>query len=280
MHRRPVMMTLLAMVCVAACADGRSGQSPATDTAAAQRPHESAVTQPAPVGDTTLSVSQSGNGSYPRFVPGTYELVLDRDQPLFDDSLAVRDLVDRRQPPDAGSARDWRDSIRVLGASFEVAMRNESATWDSMRISGAGATPTAHDSASVMREQFGGKPCEEWRAGGRVILEAEGRITVQHDYRKYCAGKLPAFTRELVVEDPDSLNTCDWKPPVPGAVLHLTCRWGRRGTSRNYHYEFAGDTLMLSSDCDGRDTYVLRLPDASGQYAVKRSSDVSRLEEC
>ena len=260
MHGHPVVILMLAIVCSAACADGGSRQRPAADTVA--------VASAAPVRDTGPSVMQSGE--YPRFVAGTYELVLDRDEPLFDDSLAVRDLVDKRLPTDATSARDWRDSIRVLGSGFKAAMRNEFSLPD---------LATADDSARVMREDFASRRCEEWRSGGRVILAADGRITTQDDYREYCGGKLASFTRR-VSTNVDTLGICDWKAPVPGTVPHLTCRWGRRGTGGDYHFQFAGDTLTLSSDCDGRDTYVLRKPDPAAQYAVKRSSDVARLEEC
>jgi hypothetical protein len=262
MRGRPAMMMMLAMACGAACADG----SPATDSAA----HQSAAgTAPAPVGDTAPSVSQSGEGGFPRFVPGTYELVLDRDEPLFDDSLAVRDIVERRLPPEGSSARDWRDSSRVLGPSFERSMRNEF---------GEPSAATTADSAKMMRKLYEWLRCEEWRVGGRVILEANGRFTTQTDYREYCGGKLPAFTRKQEVAEPDPLGACDWGAPMPGSVPHLSCQSGK--WFANYGYRYRGDTLMLSSDCDGRDTYVLRLPDPSAQYAVSRSTDVARLEEC
>ena len=262
MRGRPAIVMMLALACGAACADG----SRKRDSAA----HQSTVgTAPAPVGDTAPSVSQSGEGGFPRFVPGTYELVLDRDEPLFDDSLAVRDSVDRRLPPEGSSARDWRDSSRVLGSSFESSIGNEF---------GEPSAATTADSAKMMRKLYEWLRCEEWRVGGRVILEATGRFTTQTDYRKYCGGTRPAFTRKVTVADPDTLRGCDWGPPMPGTVLHLSCQSGK--WHPNYGYQYKGDTLTLSSDCDGRDTYVLRLPDPSAHYAVKHSSDIARLEEC
>jgi hypothetical protein len=184
----------------------------------------------------------------------------------------VRDLVDRRLAG-AGSALDWRDSLRFLASSYGEAVER--------MIADQSTAATSADSARVLREKFKWLRCEEWQAGGRVILEADGRFTTQVDYREYCGGKLPTFTRRLAVSaDPDTLGACDWGAPMPGTVSHLSCREGQRNHSRNYFYYYAGDTLTLTGDCDGRETYVLRLPDPSRQYAVRRSSDISRLEEC
>jgi len=111
-----------------------------------------------------------------------------------------------------------------------------------------------------------------------VILYADGRFTKQEEYRRYCGGAEPVYTCRTV-SHPEELDGCDWEPPVPATVSHLTCRSGswRYG---DIHYSYVGATLTLSSDCDGRDTYVLRLPDRSASYVVARSSDVSHLGEC
>jgi hypothetical protein len=110
-------------------------------------------------------------------------------------------------------------------------------------------------------------------------LESDGRFVEDNEMRTYCRGKVPPYTRRTErSEGRRALETCKrWEAPVPGMVPHLTCRSGRWWDGL-IGYEYVGDTLTLHADCDGRDTYVLRVPQQVRTLA--RSSDVSKVDDC
>ena len=272
--RARATMLALALGYSAACSGERSAQTPPQDTARAQQTSADVDTagDPTPADSMSLAAVQSGA---PRFAAGRYELVLDRDQPLFDDSLAVRDHVERLLDWSAvDSARDWRDSARLLDAYY----RRQAGTPDDA-VAPVSARKTT-DSADVAG-WFEKLRCVEWRSGGTLTLHADGEFVQEEEMRTYCHGKTPAFTRRTVRQsERTALETCKiWEAPEPGIVPHLTCRSGRWDYG-NIGYRYVGDTLRLNSDCDGSDTWVLRAPDRQTGYAVARSSDVSRLDEC
>ncbi|MBA3891284.1 MAG: hypothetical protein H0X64_12220 [Gemmatimonadaceae bacterium] len=121
-------------------------------------------------------------------------------------------------------------------------------------------------------------PCEEWRSGSTLVLDADGRFNVQDEMRSYCRGRVPAFQRKTWSR-PGTLEECAaWGPPVRGAVPHLSCESGRWWNS-HYGFRYVGDTLELGSDCDGSETYVMRAPHGTMRTAI-RSSDVSTLSRC
>jgi hypothetical protein len=267
-------MLVLAVGYNAACSGGRSEQRPAQESAHHPRPSTVVASglNTTPGDPAAPAVLQAGAADVPKFVAGTYDLVLDRDQPLFDDSLAARDYVERRLawgPID--SARDWRDSVRLLAETFKGREGLPPGLWELLHAA------TAKDSAEVAQRVFGDMGCTQWRSGGSLTLESDGRIADEDEWRTYCRGKVPAYTRRTARStEPHALGTCkSWEAPAPATVPHLTCQSG--GSERETEYRYVGDTLTLYSDCGTKDTYVLRRPERLG---VARSSDVSRLEEC
>ncbi len=72
----------------------------ATDGPLTQDIPASLVLQGGPAGVTGESgpAQESGADTVRRFATGIYDLVLERGEPLFDDSLAVRDAIDARLP--------------------------------------------------------------------------------------------------------------------------------------------------------------------------------------
>lgn len=276
MRKRDVM-TVLALGCGAACAGERPAQNASVE--GADTPPAAAVaaaaTATSPDTGAATSVARWVEGAIPRFAAGEYELVLDRDQPLFDDSLAVRAHVEGLLPWTAvDSARSWRDSARVFEAYLKGSDNTLGEAFES------GEARTAADSAKVIWRLFDELRCTEWRAGGTLTLAADGHFTQRDELRSYCRGKEPAYTRRMERESASDLETCEaWEAPEPGIVPHLTCRSGRWWHGR-IRYRYVGDTLRLNSDCDGSETYVLRRPDRPAGYAVARSSDISRLDEC
>jgi hypothetical protein len=269
-------MLALALGCTAACSGMRSDQSPPQEPA--EHPQPPAVVASAPDTMPGDPISPGALHAYatgvPKFAAGTYELVLVRDEPVFDDSLAVRDRVEQSlawAPFD--SARDWPDSVRLLDEYFKSLDRRSDAAYE------WGQATNAKDSAEVGRQIFENLRCTEWRSAGTLTLEADGRFVEEDEMRTYCRGKVPAYTRRMArSREPRRLETCEsWKAPVPGLVPHLTCLSGRWWDGQ-IGYEYVGDTLTLHGDCDGRDTYVLRVPKQVRTLA--RSSDVSKVDDC
>jgi hypothetical protein len=209
----------------------------------------------------------------PRFGAGEYELVLVRDAPLRDDSLAARAEVD--------TAYDWRtldlartraDSTRALIALINT----QDSQWGEDRRDLASAR-TADDSSRVIHSFFRSAHCISWLVGRTLHLSANGRLTEISRRRQYCRGEQPPYTL-FEGTNTDSLQRCErWTPARPGRILHLTCDAGR------YQDDFlgfrhVGDTLVLGRDCDGRDTFVLRRP--ASKLIVAAAGELRTDREC
>jgi hypothetical protein len=267
---------VLAVGCSAACSGSRSEQSP-PQAATEHQPPPAVV---AAVQDTTPGdpISPGAIHAYaagiPKFAAGKYELVLVRDEPVFDDSLAVRDRVEQAFAWRAlDSARYWPDSVRLIDAYFNAMAGTPDIMYDWRKAT------TTKDSEEVARSILEDVRCTEWRSGGTLTLESDGRFAEEDEMRTYCHGKVPAYTRRMQrSKEPRRLETCkSWEAPVAGMVPHLTCRSGRWWDGL-IGYKYVGDTLTLNGDCDGRDTYVLRVPEQVRTLA--RSSDVSKVDDC
>ncbi len=226
-----------------------------------------------PGGEAAAERVAADTGTHPRFIAGTYELVLVRGEPLFDDSGAVRSRVDGSLPWDVvDAARDWRDSAKVL---FEIYERSPETSDEEEDLRKA---QSATDSANLIRGLFEDSCCAEWQSAATLELDAAGQFVTVHEMRSYCRGKSPAFTRRSVRGTPSALESCGtWEAPAPGMALHLACRDGRWWNG-SMPFRYVGDTLSLATDCDGTDTYVLRSREIP-PVAVG-SSDIARLDEC
>lgn len=274
MHARPVLM-LLVLGYISACSRGTDATSDSREhdlVDGGRHPGDRPTLSVAVPTDSTLSLA--GEEAAPRFAAGVYQLILVRDEPFFNDSLAARKAVDGGAPwASIDVAASWRDSARVVDQYLR------SQAWYSGPPEALSEARTHSDSATAIRALLREWSCTEWRSAATLRLDSYGTFVVDEKFTSYCRGAIPAYSSRTVTGEPATLETCTaWDPPVVSQVAHLTCREGRWWNGM-YGYRSIGDTLELGADCDGRETYLLRDPHGP-ELNVAWSSDVAKLDEC
>jgi hypothetical protein len=259
--------------CAVACSGDRPKAAAPQQVATSQAPVVTlAATPAATAGDSVKPrVLPDSLKGIPQFAAGMYDLVAVRDEPLLDDSAAVRNSIERMPLwASLDSARGWRDSVRAINRIVDEAGDNAHDLSETDSVAAREASRRVIELVS----------CTAWQAGARLRLEPDGGFAVERRYRKYCRGKVPAYTHWT-----DSLTSvlspCEdpWEAPAAGMVRHLTCRYGRYWDGV-YNYRHVGDTLRLSSDCDGSDTYVLRNPQRPIHTVARSGAVLRRTDEC
>ncbi|HKS07258.1 MAG TPA: hypothetical protein VJR92_13205 [Gemmatimonadaceae bacterium] len=202
------------------------------------------------------SLNPADSTARPVFGAGDYELILVRDARLVDDSARARGEVD--------PVYDWRalDAAATradTNAALSALIMAQDPKWGEDRYALTNAR-TARDSSTALAEFFRRAHCIAWLVGGDLRLERSGIATATYRRRQYCRGENPAFTTQTW-RAVDTLGACvELGRALASTVPHVTCDYGtdaRRWSS----YRHVGDTIVVGRSCDGRDTFVLRVPD-------------------